>query len=47
MSLTPMSATEVIARLDDFDVVIDARSEAEFTEVDKRLYNSPVLSAQS
>ena len=32
MSLTPMSATEVIARLDDFDVVIDARSEAEFTE---------------
>jgi tRNA 2-selenouridine synthase len=32
MSLTPMSATEVIARLDDFDVVIDARSEAEFTD---------------
>jgi tRNA 2-selenouridine synthase len=27
-----MSATEVIARLDDFDVVIDARSEAEFTD---------------
>lgn len=32
MSLTPMSATEVIARLAEFDAVIDARSEAEFAE---------------
>jgi tRNA 2-selenouridine synthase len=32
MSLTPMSATEVITRLAEFDAVIDARSEAEFTE---------------
>lgn len=32
MSLTPMSATDVIARLADFDAVIDARSEAEFAE---------------
>ena len=30
MSLTPMSATEVIARLADFDTVIDARSEDEY-----------------
>lgn len=32
MSLTPMPATEVIAKLADFDAVIDARSEAEFAE---------------
>lgn len=30
MSLTAIAATEVIARLDEFDMVIDARSEAEF-----------------
>ena len=32
MSLTTLSATEVIARLDEFDSVIDARSEGEFEE---------------
>lgn len=32
MSLTPLSATEVIARLADFDAIIDARSEAEYLE---------------
>ncbi|MDD2879145.1 MAG: tRNA 2-selenouridine(34) synthase MnmH [Rhodoferax sp.] len=32
MSLTPMSATDVITRLADFDSIIDARSEAEFDE---------------
>jgi tRNA 2-selenouridine synthase len=32
MSLTPMSATEVIAHLADFDAVIDARSEDEYAE---------------
>lgn len=32
MSLTPMNATEVITRLADFDAVIDARSEDEYTE---------------
>ncbi len=32
MSLTPMSATEVIARLADFDAVIDARSEDEYAQ---------------
>jgi len=32
MSLTPMPATEVIARLVEFDTVLDARSEAEFAE---------------
>jgi tRNA 2-selenouridine synthase len=32
MSLTPMSAAEVITRLAEFDTVIDARSEAEFAE---------------
>jgi hypothetical protein len=30
MSLTTLSATEVIARLHEFDNVIDARSEGEF-----------------
>lgn len=30
MSLTPLSAPEVMARLTDFDAIIDARSEAEF-----------------
>ena len=30
MSLTPLSATEVMARLADFDAIIDARSEGEF-----------------
>ena len=30
MSLTPIAATELIGRLDEFDTVIDARSEAEF-----------------
>ena len=30
MSLTPLSATEVMARLADFDAIIDARSEDEF-----------------
>ncbi len=32
MSLTPMPASEVIAQLDMFDAVIDARSEDEFAE---------------
>jgi len=32
MSLTPMSATEVIQRWTEFDTVIDARSEDEFAE---------------
>lgn len=32
MSLTPISAAEVIARLADFDAIIDARSEAEYLE---------------
>ncbi|WP_296491296.1 tRNA 2-selenouridine(34) synthase MnmH [Rhodoferax sp.] len=32
MSLTPVSATEIIARLADFDAIIDARSEAEYQE---------------
>lgn len=32
MSLTPMSANETIARLTDFNSIIDARSEAEFAE---------------
>lgn len=32
MSLTPISATEVIARLADFDAILDARSEAEYQE---------------
>ncbi|HSO44159.1 MAG TPA: rhodanese-like domain-containing protein, partial [Rhodoferax sp.] len=32
MSLTPLSAAEVIARLADFDAIIDARSEAEYLE---------------
>ena len=32
MSLTPVSATEVIGRLADFDAIIDARSEAEYLE---------------
>ena len=30
MSLTPIAAAELIGRLDEFDTVIDARSEAEF-----------------
>lgn len=32
MSLTPMNAAEVIARLAEFDTILDARSEAEFDE---------------
>lgn len=32
MSLTPMNAAEVIARLAEFDTILDARSEAEFAE---------------
>ncbi len=32
MSLTPMSATEAISRLPEFDAVIDARSEGEYAE---------------
>lgn len=32
MSLTPITAEEVLQRLDEFDVVIDARSESEFAE---------------
>lgn len=32
MSLTPMSAAEVMTRLDGFDTIIDARSEDEFAE---------------
>lgn len=32
MSLTPMAAEEVLQRLDEFDAVIDARSEGEFAE---------------
>ncbi len=32
MSLTPVSATEVLGRLDAFDAIIDARSEAEFQQ---------------
>ena len=32
MSLTPLSATEVITRLAEFDTIVDARSEDEFAE---------------
>lgn len=32
MSLTPIAAEEVLQRLDEFDAVIDARSEGEFAE---------------
>ena len=32
MSLTPMNAVEALGRLSEFDAVIDARSEAEFSE---------------
>lgn len=32
MSLTPINAAEVLARIDEFDTIIDARSEGEFDE---------------
>ncbi|MCC2634149.1 MAG: tRNA 2-selenouridine synthase, partial [Ramlibacter sp.] len=32
MSVRPISAADAIARLQDFDAVIDARSESEYAE---------------